>query len=325
VIKKYYYLLQIFIFSVLMVLTVKIDAKCLPVNGWQNRYLSFAFPHRLAVPSDLPVGRVFYETEISENHHDEKYASCIGVNPRGVRYINGWMTNSDGVAATNIPGVGIRIHWLYPAGRRIRVPTDPYEMLNHPAGLYWVDGPRWKVELIKIGDIPGGSLATGNYAGYNINNIFYNILNVTDGGNIVSTGCSLLSPEVMVPLGRHLKSEFTHRGAVTQWQNFDINLNCNRGTKIHIQIDAIADGSGVPGVMTLDHQQGDMVARGVGIQIGYRTDTGGAVVFGQEKEYWTSLYGKNELVKLQARYYQTDQQVTAGTANGTATFTLTYH
>lgn len=315
------YLILLALFS----LTIDAKADCQVVNGWQNRPLIFNFPNQFVVPNSLPVGSVFYETKVSENHDGEKYAICSAGNTRGVKYINGWTTDGNGIAATNVPGVGIRIRWLYPAGNSVLVPKDPYEILQNSASLEWRYGPEWQVELIKTGTISGGMLRTGTYVVYGVGGHYVSELRVMGGGRIVIPTCTVLSSTVDVPLGKHLKSEFSGPGSTTTWQLFTIPLRCDKDTRIYMRIEADADTSRAPGVMKLDSQRGDMAATGVGIQLWYQPDGGSAVEFGRETYYYTSLYGGNEVVKLKARYYQTGPRVTAGIANGTATFTITYH
>ncbi|WP_434659413.1 fimbrial protein [Klebsiella sp. MISC125] len=310
---------------VLSLLTFATYAGCDAVNGWNNRKLAFNFPNQFVVADNLPVGSVFYETEVSENHNKEQYAKCTGRNSRGVKYINGWTPNNNGIAATNVSGVGIRIHWLYPAGKVVLVPNDPYETWSQNRTLSWEYGPRWKVELIKTGAVSAGRLQTGTYTVYGVGPRYVSELYIAGGGDIVTPTCSVLSSMINVPLGRRLQSEFSGPGSTTSWQSVNIPLNCAKGAKINVRIEADADASHAPGVMKLDSQRGDMAATGVGIQLWYQPDGGSAVEFGRETDYYTSLYGGNEVVKLKARYYQTGPRVTAGIANGTATFTITYH
>ncbi|MBA7846489.1 fimbrial protein [Klebsiella sp. RHBSTW-00484] len=316
------YLILLALFS----LTIDANADCQVVNGWQNRPLIFNFPNQFVVPNSLPMGSVFYETKVSENHNGEQYATCPAGSNRGVKYINGWATDGNGIAPTNVPGVGIRIHWLYPTGGSVLVPKDPYDVVQrNDTHLIWHGGPEWQVELIKTGPISAGALQTGTYVVYGVGNHYVSELRVMGGGRIVIPTCTLLSSTVDVPLGKHLKSEFSGPGSATPWQPFNIPLSCDKDAKINVRIDADADVSSTPGVMTLDSQPGDMAATGVGIQLWYQPNGGSAVVFGRETYYYTSIYGGNEVVKLKARYYQTGSRVIAGIANGTATFTITYN
>lgn len=307
---------------ILLALTLKTYAYCSPSGGWDNRPLMFNFPLKIMVAVDKPIGSVIYETEITEDHNRVTYAMCVGQNARGVKYLNGWVADSNGIAETNVSGVGIRIHWIYD-GSVVQVPTDPYAMTWGPV-LIWKGGPRWKLELIKIGPISGGTLKTGNYAVYGVGGVLISRLVVAGGGNIVSPGCSVLLSSIYVPLGDHLKSELGSPGKTTSWQPFNIRLICNPETRINVRIDATSEISSVPGVMKLDPQKGDMSATGVGIQLWYNYNEGRPVEFGRETYYKTVQTGGGEVVRFQARYYQTGNRVTAGKADGTAMFTLTY-
>ncbi len=210
---------------VLSWLTFATYAGCDAVNGWNNRKLAFNFPNQFVVADNLPVGSVFYETEVSENHNKEQYAKCTGRNSRGVKYINGWTPNNNGIAATNVSGVGIRIHWLYPAGKVVLVPNDPYETWSQIRTLSWEYGPRWKVELIKTGAVSAGRLQTGTYTVYGVGPRYVSELYIAGGGDIVTPTCSVLSSMINVPLGRRLQSEFSGPGSTTSWQSVNIPLN----------------------------------------------------------------------------------------------------
>ncbi|XQK62274.1 fimbrial protein [Escherichia coli] len=107
------------------------------------------------------------------------------------------------------------------------------------------------------------------------------------------------------------------------WQAFNIGLDCDKSARINVQIDAVQDPSNVAGVMKLDSAPGDMAATGIGVQLFFAPDNS-AVQFGQSRYYYTSPNGGTETVQLKARYYQTAATITAGVANATATFTLTY-
>jgi type 1 fimbria pilin len=155
-------------------------------------------------------------------------------------------------------------------------------------------------------------------------NQFY-LANVTLNGTntVTSAACNVTAQDVNVPLGQRKKSEFAGPGSATGWTAFNIVLDCNKSARINVRIDAEQDPSNVAGVMKLDSAPGDMAATGVGIQLYFRPDNS-AVQFGQSRYYYTSPSGGSEIVPLKARYYQTLGTMTAGTANGTATFTLSY-
>lgn len=219
---------------------------------------------------------------------------------------------------TNIPGVGVQITDEYWGN----VPFDA--AMNFPAGGALGPYLGYRVKLIKTGDITGGTLGAGTLARGSIVNEFYLSDVVLSGTNTVtSVACSVTTPQVDVSLGNHDKNEFSGVGTATGWQTFDIGLDCNPNARINVRIDAAQDASNIPGVMKLDDDGSGTTASGVGVELWFRPDSS-AVQFGQTKYYYTSPYGGSETVQLQARYHQTAQTVTAGQANATATFTLSY-
>ncbi|MBF1982040.1 fimbrial protein [Enterobacter hormaechei] len=218
---------------------------------------------------------------------------------------------------TNVPGVGIRLTNTS-SGKVL-----PYDQSVGANVYIYIGGDGIKAELIKTGDSTGGTLDSGMLARASVANQFY-FANVTLNGTntITSESCTVTTNPVNVPLGDHDKSEFNGPGTATAWQTFNINLSCIQGARINVRIDATADSdAGVPGVIKLDSDP--VNASGVGVQVWYRYEDS-PVQFGQERYYYTSPSGGNEYVQLQARYYQTTQSITAGKANATATFTLTY-
>lgn len=146
---------------------------------------------------------------------------------------------------------------------------------------------------------------------------------VTAASCSVTSVTSVTSVDEPVQLGDHNRQEFSGVGYTTEWKAFNIVLDCNKSAHIYVQIDATKDASNAPGVMAIDSESGGTAATGVGVQLYFAPDNS-AAQFGQVKDYYTSPNGGMETVQLKARYYQAASAVTAGPANETATFTLTY-
>ncbi|HGB1821523.1 TPA: fimbrial protein [Salmonella enterica subsp. enterica serovar Bahrenfeld] len=297
----------------------------------------FNFPAQIIVQADAAPGSVIYEHTFDfGGAAQEQFAGCgVGTSSGFTQYANGWTADSNGIAATNVPGVGIRIYFSmgYPENHGA-VPNARIDPVTTSVGVGWYWNyayyNTWQIQLIKTGPISGGKLQSGGYVSFGMSQdggnrvLVATLTNGGGGGTIVPVGCTVTTPTVAVPLGQRKKSDFTGPGSTTPWQDFSVTLNCNKNARINVRIDATPDSlAGPQGVMRLDKEPGDMAATGIGIQIGYRPD-GSLVQFGEEKYYRTSQSGGNENVELRARYYQTTQNVTAGKANGTATFTLTY-
>lgn len=295
------------------------QASCRFANGVTAEipgYISFG---NVSVQRDAPVGSIIATATTGAYNGGNTIAGCD--TSWTFRWeLSKWSTlSSQGnkVYNTNVSGVGLRMTAVVSGN------VLPYDATLKANNYATIPGDGIKAELIKTGDITGGTLDTGVLARASVINQFY-IANVTLNGTntITSESCSVTTNPVNVPLGDHDKSEFNGPGTGTAWQTFNINLSCVQGARINVRIDATADSdAGVPGVIKLDSDP--VNASGVGVQLWYRYEDS-PVQFGQERYYYTSPSGGNEYVQLQARYYQTTQSITAGKANATATFTLTY-
>lgn len=264
-----------------------------------------------------------------------QYAIVAGIKNTGAKASITW--NGEAVFKTNVPGVGYVFEgrtsvdstplpesWSGIASGQSQVLTL---QISHSSGYHPSINDQARVRLIKTGDITPGALSgsPGRFiAGTRENGQWSTELPITfSGGQINTIACAVTTPDVSVELGQHKKAEFSGPGSTTGWQTFVIRLDCDKSARINVQIDATPDPSSAAGVIKLDSAPGDMAATGVGVQL-YFTPDDSAVQFGQSRYYYTSSYGGSETVQLKARYYQTTSAITAGTANATATFTLTY-
>ena len=284
------------------------------VTGEIPGYISFG---NVIVQRDAPVGSVIATATTGAYNNGQTIAGCD--EPYTFRWeLTKWTTLSvlPNTYKTNVAGVGIRLSSTS-SGRYF-----PFDA-NYSGGNYIIfpdDGV--KAELVKTGEIIGGTLDPGVLARASIVNQFY-FANVTLNGTsrIVSAACKVLTPDIDVSLGDHRKNEFSGPGSVTDWKVFFIDLECAVGTRVSMTINATADSASTPDVIKLDSSGG--TASGIGVQLwaGFPKDDG-PVELGKLTYYGLTNGGYN--LKFQARYYQTGQSVTAGTANATATFTTTY-
>ncbi len=290
------------------------------VSGEVPGYLNFG---NVIVQRDTPLGSVLATTVTGAYNNGNAIAGCTREAWTARWELTQWGTLSgygNGVYNTNLAGVGLRLTTAQ-SGKVL-----PYEAsYPYDAGGSWasIPGDGIKGELIKTGDITSGTLTDGVLARASVVNQFY-FANITLNGTntVTSAACSVTSVDEPVQLGDHNKRDFSAVGYTTDWKAFNIVLDCNKSAHIYVQIDATKDASNAPGVMALDTESGG-TATGVGVQLYFAPDNS-AAQFGQVKDYYTSPNGGMETVQLKARYYQTASAVTAGSANATATFTLTY-
>lgn len=138
--------------------------------------------------------------------------------------------------------------------------------------------------------------------------------------NVTTLACTVNNTAISVPMGTVEKRAFSGVGTWpgdASTKSFSIPLTCNAGTNVNLQIDGTAQNP-TRGVLSLVGGSGS--ASGVGIQLLYNNNT---LSIGNVLPIGTSTSG-NYNILLQARYYQTADTVTPGTANAIATFTLTY-
>ncbi|WP_455844911.1 fimbrial protein [Pantoea agglomerans] len=139
--------------------------------------------------------------------------------------------------------------------------------------------------------------------------------------NVTTLACSVSNTAIAVNMGSVDKRAFSGTGsspADSFTRSFNIPLNCNAGTRINVRIDGNAQNAS-QGVLNLT--AGSNMATGIGVQLLYNNapaQLGATIVAG------TSASAGSYNIPMKARYYQTAATTTAGMANSSATFTLTY-
>lgn len=217
--------------------------------------------------------------------------------------------------------------------------------------------PRVAVVLIKTGPV-----GTGTVRGSDFGRLVYSTVvetstafsiaevGVTGSINVVAMTCN--TPNVTVPLGSHKTSAFTGTGSATPQVNFKIDVtNCpgfpgyygnpsagaipaasqsavtNVGTRVpntvSFRVDPVYTAiDAANGVLSLTPGTG--VATGVGVQL--FTLSGAIQPLSQNRILDLSPAASDTgfSVNLSARYLQTADTVTAGSANAVANYTLIY-
>ena len=139
--------------------------------------------------------------------------------------------------------------------------------------------------------------------------------------NVKSVACSVKNTAIAVPMGAIVKRAFKGPGTWPDDANtrsFGIDLACDAGTKINFQIDGSAQDAS-RGILNLTGGNGS--ATGVGIQLLYKD---APLVLSSVINNGVVSGSGNYSIPIKARYYQTASNITSGTANASATFTLTY-
>lgn len=139
---------------------------------------------------------------------------------------------------------------------------------------------------------------------------------------VTTPACKLTTTSIPVDMKDVDKNAFNGKGSTpgdAHTRPFNLPMACNAGTKVSIKMEGdIYDAS--KGV--INTIGGNNTATGVGIQLLYNNQP---ITLGSEVLVGTSFAGGGFTVPLKARYYQTADRITTGTANGVLSFTLTYH
>ncbi|WP_455851822.1 fimbrial protein [Pantoea endophytica] len=307
------------------IFSLSAQANCTYTSGWgSGKELHMTLPASLAVGNHLPVGSVIHTQEMAIGPSYQEYARCT----MSTDYIQGRPGNGYGyqsgqiITHTSSPGVGFRV--TITIGQETGIVIFRRDIITAPlTSLNLGPDPKIKLEIIKLSNA-GGRIVSG-YP------VFYRAISTTipsDAAfalrlmgttNLITTTCQVSNPVINVAMGDVNTSIFSRVGSVSPDRNFNIQLNCDPQANVSVTVDAVADTSNAQGVLSLSALPDK--ASGVGIQV---LQNNAAVTFGQAKSIGTSAGGIYN-IPMSARYYQTQGQVSAGKANGTATFTMTYN
>ncbi|MGO3740634.1 fimbrial protein [Kerstersia sp.] len=140
-------------------------------------------------------------------------------------------------------------------------------------------------------------------------------------GNITTSPCSIggNSASINVPLGDISNNIFSAVGVKSPVRNFDIVLSgCDTSTlDTATFLFESVNGSGV--LLPLDN-----TSTADGVAIGLRPVGGQPVEFGNTTGIAFQLHDGDNRLQFEAYYESTAAAVTAGTANSSATYTVTY-
>lgn len=138
---------------------------------------------------------------------------------------------------------------------------------------------------------------------------------------VTTPACKLTTASIPVDMKDVEKNAFHGKDSSpgeAHTQSFNLPMSCNAGTQVSVKMEGdIYDAT--KGV--INTTGGGNAATGVGIQLLYNNQP---MMLGTDVAVGTSSSGGGFTVPLKARYYQTGDRITTGTANGVLSFTMTY-
>lgn len=281
----------------------------------------------IVIPPDTAVGqRIAPEKRFSRVASDTLIGTCSSQGHIFREMTQGApVAGLDGVYSTNVKGIGVRLTFKAEGDPFFFPKTFTY---SGNRNVYMYASSYYLVELIKTEAVTGSGPLTSGEVGrsrFDSSTPYASIFIPANGVTVVTPSCTVDtgSRNILVQLGKVPTKSFSGVGSTAGARPFNIKLNCSAGVEaantVFLRMDATADPSGQQGVLQVT--QGGGMATGVGIQVLDGSSTG--VRFGEDALVGPSKDG-SYVVPFTARYFQTAPTITAGPANGMATFSLNY-
>jgi len=306
----------------------------------------------ITVGADVPVGAEIYTA--SHNSGSGAAILCTG-GPGRVQREEAYMgspgesSGLDGIYKTSIPGVGVAM-W-YAGAKFPRNPGD-YTVGADPTRVVFgklVDFSLYKIGPISAGVLQGSSLPRARNSTLGAGSINIWESQIVGQLNIVTGTCRV--GDVNVRMGAIPQSTFNGIGSYAAWQRYEVPLtDCpaffgrmaayarNDSGTVERPGRRVANRIGVrldPSTEILDEARsimalqpgtpGNPAARGIGIQVAWDDESPvGFRAFRDSGLPLTDTANGSYRIPLRARYYQVEERVRGGPANGAMVMTLRY-
>jgi type 1 fimbria pilin len=295
-------------------------------------YFNFSFPQTVTVSRAAQPGTVIASSTITGNYQN-KVISC-----------SGWFNNRVTPLRTIDPYDSLLLHSGVPGiafkARRTRGTTQINLHWNSSAieeggrYTYAEDNAEWVLQAVKTDTVlTGGQINSGLLAQWALGSATYLYFSLANSLTIVPQTCTVTTPNVNVPLtpARGIsQSAFTGVGSTSAQVGFGIGVNCSGvASNVFMTVTDQQTPGNTGNAMALTTSS---TAIGLGIQIlhnntpvGFGPDSSVPGNVNQFAVFTSSGAAAGPAyINLSARYIQTAAVVTAGSANGLATFTMSY-
>jgi len=287
---------------------------------------NFGLPGTVSVSPNAVVGDVLASATVSANA-----VAGLNCNPGPLnantpyRSVN---SSTNNLMATGVAGVEFRMILIsngqpYAWNGGYYIPASTGQQVYTNSGQY-------RLELVKTAHIKGGTVASGQLSATSLDGTTLTNWYLGNNVNIVPATCSISTPSVSVDLGTVSATEFTGVGSTSATTKpFSIRLNCT-GVERNVSMTLTDATTPSNRTNTLSLAAGSS-ATGVGLQIlrngtpvSYGADTS---AYGGQNQFFLDFginMGANGDIPFTVRYVKTGASIGAGSANGLATFTLSY-
>lgn len=323
--------------ALLFFFSINSHAACTLLNGAKEGSLTVSMNPKTLDPGDLGLSVLAQATQAAS-----LASSAMGIagTTTFVRCTNGeslQMTNvsftpkagtspgNTGFIETGIENLYFYITYTPGSATGIGYPTKNGGTYSRTVATLNNGSPRWtdighlNVYLYQNGRISkGGVVPAGTITRWQTSDGIP-LLNINVNSFKVNVkACSVLNPSINVDMGSINKSVFSGVGSTAGGEEFTISMNCDSDIKPAVTFSGVTLNNG--NVLSLNNYNSDTTAQGVGIQISHNSNQ---ISFDSPLSLGTSLQGVNNF-KFNAKYIQTNDKITGGKADATASFTITY-
>ncbi|MFJ2710372.1 fimbrial protein [Pseudomonas sp. NPDC087346] len=298
----------------------------------------------------------FVRVSCSAGLYNLEYRRGLPVKPLP---LSSWVGTPYGgnVYQSGVPGIGVA---LWYSGTALPASTNSTNCGSGTNVCVVTVQPTlaFDMSLIKIGEVSPGTIQGAQLPTADLKLVTSNIIdlsrvNFSGSINIVSRTCQ--TPDVAVPMGTHMTNEFSGKNTFTAWKDFSIalnncpafngyyqttgprwlsdgtsnNLDSRKNNVLQVRLDptrtAITPNLGI---MSLNPSApGETpAATGIGLQVADSNGTPLPLATLRASGITPrAVEGASYTIPLKARYIQTEDSITAGPANATATFTINYY
>ena len=284
------------------------------------------------IDASLPVGSKLYETTLYSQIGTADKFTCTGDHPIA-RYESGFKYSGNGIYETGITGIGMKINSFHPdvqPPNEVNILAASGTENTYIIQYYFVV----LITFIKTGYIPVGGQIFGppliQSTIINHNNLPFSTAYLTQPLNIIlnRATCTLNTPNLTVNLGEVSISDFNAGGRTTP-VNFNIDLNCEGGTRPADVYVTLTDANNPGNTSTQLGLSPDSDARGIALEVNNKF---GAVTFGPDLngtgnpgQWLEGAAGVGGFsIPLSVNYVRLGGPIKGGTANSGVTYTLNY-
>lgn len=326
----------------------KTHAQSCALGGGGAEVLAITMTATGTIPRDAPVGTVISQGSVTPPAFNP--SNPVGVHCTGTgtdwsvigtysNLMSGQPSGSGGVMPTGIPGIGFKVI-VNGAAWGTGTNNYPASMFSGdicggaPAGCYLtIAGASTSspitVQYVNTGPITGVyTVPAGNLYQVAIGGVITSTISVTNSVQVTGQTCSVQSPSVSVPMGTVKSSVFGAVGSTSNPVPFQISFNCSGSSvTVAMTMTDLTDPSNTTDVLSLTSNS---TATGVGIRVTQSNGTpvsfgADSAVAGNPNQFIISTPGSSSVsAQFNAQYIKTNATIAPGTANGVASFTMSY-